>query len=74
MDERSADLNWGLEMGVLPWIAMSRLTRFNAALKRKNDSRSHGLGGEGRFKAGGDDFRKCLWLIIRKVDVGKSAV
>ncbi|KAJ5166737.1 uncharacterized protein N7482_005518 [Penicillium canariense] len=56
-----------LEVDVLPWTSKSRLTRFNAALKKRNDPRrpdsaAHD-GDEAEENHAG--FRKCLWLIIR---------
>jgi hypothetical protein len=65
-----------LELDILPWTSKSRLTRFNAALKKHNNSDVRGSPGRGRdsrkdpvnaIDEEDDPFRKCLWLIIREV-------
>lgn len=63
-----------LEVEVLPWTSKSKLTRFNAALKKRNnvDTRES-RGGKERSDAAEDTgFRKCLWLIIREVESGEK--
>ncbi|OKL58173.1 hypothetical protein UA08_06834 [Talaromyces atroroseus] len=66
-----------LELDILPWTSESRLTRFNAALKKHNNRDSRG-GPRGARHAKktlvnandeeDDPFRKCLWLIIRETN------
>jgi hypothetical protein len=64
-----------LEVEVLPWSSKSKLTRFNAALKKRNAPRDY----EGRRGRAGsydaevrheetESFRKALWLVIREID------
>lgn len=63
-----------LEVEVLPWTSKSKLTRFNAALKKRNnvDTRES-RGGKEPSDAGDDtEFRKCLWLVIREVASGEK--
>ncbi|KAJ5747257.1 uncharacterized protein N7511_008953 [Penicillium nucicola] len=68
-----------LEFDILPWSSKSRLTRFNAALKKRNDAKDpeEDLGRRRRHarhqcsteKETEDEvpFRKGLWLVIREV-------
>ncbi|KAJ5092166.1 hypothetical protein NUU61_007036 [Penicillium alfredii] len=53
-----------LEFNVLPWTSKSKLTRFNTALKKRNDPE----GEQTRANDEDSGFRKCLWLIIRDVE------
>jgi hypothetical protein len=70
-----------LEFDILPWSSKSRLTRFNAALKKRNNARDPEED-FGRRRRDRKDFvstegetedevpfRKGLWLVIREVDV-----
>lgn len=66
-----------LEIEVLPWSSKSKLTRFNAALKKRNDpkevDRRDRRGRAGSFDADlrhedNESFRKALWLVIREID------
>lgn len=59
-----------LEFYVKPWTSKSRLTRFNAALKKRNDTRCQDPASSGRPEPEEEDmgFRKSLWLIIRKAE------
>ncbi|CDM30889.1 hypothetical protein DTO013E5_462 [Penicillium roqueforti] len=65
-----------LEFDILPWSSKSRLTRFNASLKKYNEPEYQEKRGMGRR---GDvyiqetpqeeaPFRKALWLVIREVE------
>ncbi|KAJ5340905.1 hypothetical protein N7541_010029 [Penicillium brevicompactum] len=74
-----------LEFEILPWSSKSKLTRFNAALKKRNDPgessrremRRERRGRRERFgpndaEASPEDtelFRKALWLIIREIEL-----
>jgi hypothetical protein len=64
-----------LEVEVLPWSSKSKLTRFNAALKKRNAPRDDGRRGRaGSYDAEvrheeNESFRKALWLVIREVEV-----
>ena len=52
-----------LDLDILPWTSKSKLTRFNAALKKRNASDQEETVGQRS-----DDeaaFRKSLWLVIR---------
>lgn len=65
-----------LEFEILPWSSKSRLTRFNASLKKYNepmDQERRGVGRRGdvyikETKQEEDPFRKALWLVIREVE------
>ncbi|CAG8039465.1 unnamed protein product [Penicillium olsonii] len=69
-----------LEIEVLPWSSRSKLTRFNAALKKRNDPKEYerkerrerrGRDGSGDTETNTDDqesFRKALWLVIREIE------
>lgn len=57
-----ADLN----LDVLPWTSKSKLTRFNAALKKRNAPDQRETGGQKSDDETG--FRKCLWLVIRPTE------
>ncbi|KAJ5180565.1 hypothetical protein N7492_003775 [Penicillium capsulatum] len=63
-----------LEVEVLPWTSKSRLTRFNAALKKRNNpDAGESQRGKEPSDAGEDTgFRKCLWLVIRGVGDGEK--
>lgn len=69
-----------LELAILPWSSKSKLTRFNAALKKRNDTRDHetrdtGKGGQTSTDEASPEeacFRKALWLVIRGVETGNS--
>ncbi|KAJ5312307.1 hypothetical protein N7508_003137 [Penicillium antarcticum] len=73
-----------LEFDILPWSSKSRLTRFNAALKKSNASRvpEEDLGRRQRDRRDAfsneekteDEvpFRKGLWLVIREVEKESS--
>ncbi|KAJ5558588.1 hypothetical protein N7535_008804 [Penicillium sp. DV-2018c] len=52
-----------LEFEILPWSSKSKLTRFNAALKKRNGTCSE------EDRSEDVSFRKALWLIIREVEV-----
>ncbi|CAG8093871.1 unnamed protein product [Penicillium salamii] len=71
-----------LEIEVVPWSSKSKLTRFNAALKKRNDPKEYERRGrrerrERRGRDGSDNtevspddqesFRKALWLVIREI-------
>ncbi|CAG8369741.1 unnamed protein product [Penicillium salamii] len=71
-----------LEIEVVPWSSKSKLTRFNAALKKRNDPKEYerrgrrerrerrGRDGSDNAEASPDDqesFRKALWLVIREI-------
>lgn len=60
-----------LDLHILPWTAKSRLTRFNAALKKRNSPDRHNSESSRQAEAKEDDpgLRKCLWLVIR--DLGE---
>ena len=59
-----------LEFYIKPWTSKSRLTRFNAALKKRNDTTCQDPASSGRPDPEEEDmgFRKSLWLIIRKAE------
>jgi hypothetical protein len=65
-----------LEFEILPWSSKSKLTRFNASLKKYNESgdqerRGMGRRGEGYtqvIKQEEASFKKALWLVIREVE------
>ncbi|KXG47589.1 uncharacterized protein PGRI_014590 [Penicillium griseofulvum] len=65
-----------LEFEILPWSSKSKLTRFNASLKKYNESgdqerRGMGRRGEGytqETKQEEASFKKALWLVIREVE------
>lgn len=59
-----------LELDIKPWTSKSRLTRFNAVLKKRNDARYQDPASDGRPDPTEEDtgFRKSLWLIIRKAE------
>jgi hypothetical protein len=69
-----------LQMEILPWTAKSRLTRFNTALKKRNNQGNHPREGDGQqmkvqdgyIEINGEEikFRKCLWLIIKDIGGG----
>lgn len=55
-----------LELDILPWTSKSKLTRFNAALKKRNDpGQVESMSGQ-RSESNYEEtkFRKCLWLLI----------
>ncbi|KAJ5915561.1 hypothetical protein N7466_011494 [Penicillium verhagenii] len=66
---------WIAELEVdaaLPWSQKSKLTRFNAALKKRND----GMRSRGQQPSKDEEepeFRKGLWLVIREVGDEKAA-
>lgn len=74
-----------LEVEVLPWSSKSKLTRFNAALKKRNDPvESSRRERRGRRERNGPDdaeaspedtelFRKALWLVIREIGPEQSS-
>ena len=63
-----------LEVEVLPWSSKSKLTRFNAALKKRNaPNEVDRRGRSGSYDANvrheeNESFRKALWLVIREVE------
>lgn len=59
-----------LEMATQPWTTKSKLTRFNAALKKRNDPSPAESSRDAKAQAEEEEtgFRKCLWLIIRPLD------
>ncbi|CAL5865851.1 uncharacterized protein PFLUO_LOCUS57 [Penicillium psychrofluorescens] len=63
-----------LELEILPWTSKSRLTRFNAALKKNNQPDKEQKDREQRGRQNTDvqeeqtRFRKCLWLVVREVE------
>ena len=59
-----------LDLHVLPWTAKSRLTRFNAALKKRNSPDYHNSESSRQAEAKEDDpgLRKGLWLVIRDLE------
>ncbi|KAJ6184373.1 hypothetical protein N7519_005674 [Penicillium mononematosum] len=65
-----------LEFEILPWSSKSKLTRFNASLKKYNEPRDQETRNRGRpsvvynqeIKQEEDPFRKALWLVIREVE------
>jgi hypothetical protein len=64
-----------LELEILPWSSKSKLTRFNAALRKRNDPIEGRRAHKKRDGAYSDEyksedvpFRKALWLIIREVE------
>ncbi|CAP95414.1 hypothetical protein E8E15_010125 [Penicillium rubens] len=65
-----------LEFEILPWSSKSKLTRFNASLKKYNEPRDQEIRDRGRrgvvcnqeIKQEEDPFRKALWLVIRGVE------
>lgn len=60
-----------LEVEVLPWTSRSRLTRFNAALKKRNDPESSRAPRRGEQQDNPEretGFKKGLWLIIQDLD------
>ncbi|EKV05441.1 hypothetical protein PDIG_11490 [Penicillium digitatum PHI26] len=65
-----------LEFEVLPWSSKSKLTRFNASLKKHNDPMNEERGGMGRrgqvlvqeTKQEDAPFKKALWLVIREAE------
>ncbi|KAJ5623770.1 hypothetical protein N7510_000079 [Penicillium lagena] len=58
-----------LEPEILPWTSKSRLTRFNAALKKNNQQDREQRGRRNAdMQEEQTGFRKCLWLVIRKVE------
>lgn len=69
-----------LQMEILPWTAKSRLTRFNTALKKRNNPGNHLREADGQPmkvhdgypEIDGEEikFRKCLWLIIKDIGGG----
>lgn len=59
---------WIAELEVdsaLPWSQKSRLTRFNAALKKRNEG-ARNRGQEPAKEEEDFELRKCLWLVIRE--------
>lgn len=56
-----------LELDILPWTSKSKLTRFNAALKKRNDPDQAESGSGQRSETNDEEtkLRKCLWLVIR---------
>ncbi|OJJ81800.1 uncharacterized protein ASPGLDRAFT_37624 [Aspergillus glaucus CBS 516.65] len=56
-----------LELDILPWTSKSKLTRFNATLKKKNGTDPVDSGSGRRSESYYEEmkFRKCLWLLIR---------
>ncbi|KAL4888072.1 hypothetical protein BDV59DRAFT_196764 [Aspergillus ambiguus] len=65
VQQRQVDLlqPWiaGLERDVLPWTSQSKLTRLNAALKKRNDGTSQ----QDESSDEGAELRQGLWLVIR---------
>lgn len=61
-----------LEVATLPWTSKSKLTRFNAALKKKNAPLQAGSSSDIRFEGEVDEEEKALkhglWLVIRPKD------
>ncbi|KAJ6120449.1 hypothetical protein N7523_004729 [Penicillium sp. IBT 18751x] len=59
-----------LELHIKPWTSKSRLTRFNAALKKRNDAKYQDPSSSMEPSAAEEDmgFRKSLWLIIRRAE------
>ena len=62
-----------LDLHILPWTAQSRLTRFNATLKKRNspDPQNSESPRQGEAKEDDPAARKGLWLVIR--DLGEAA-
>lgn len=60
-----------LDLHILPWTAKSRLTRFNATLKKRNspDYQNSESPRQGEAKEDDPAARKGLWLVIR--DLGE---
>ncbi|PLB46486.1 hypothetical protein P170DRAFT_217005 [Aspergillus steynii IBT 23096] len=59
-----------LELEILPWTTKSKLTRFNAALKKRNNPPQAESSADARSPAEEEEtgLRKALWLIIRPLD------
>ncbi|KAJ5178063.1 uncharacterized protein N7500_000762 [Penicillium coprophilum] len=66
-----------LEFEILPWSSKSKLTRFNASLKKYNneprDQERRGLGRRGEVLIQESvqeeaSFRKALWLVVQEVE------
>ena len=58
-----------LELDILPWTSKSKLTRFNAALKKRNDPAQWRDGlGQSSEASEETDIRHGLWLVIRPMD------
>ncbi|CAG8904022.1 unnamed protein product [Penicillium egyptiacum] len=65
-----------LEFEILPWSSKSKLTRFNALLKKYNEPRDQEMRDMGRrgvvynqeIKQEENPFKKALWLVIRDVE------
>lgn len=59
-----------LQFEVLPWTSKSKLTRFNAALKKRNAPlESSAMRSQDAESNDGDkETRQCLWLVIRPVN------
>ncbi|BCR88872.1 uncharacterized protein ACHE_50071S [Aspergillus chevalieri] len=56
-----------LELHILPWTSKSKLTRFNAALKKRNDPGQMESGSGQRSEMNDEEtkLQKCFWLVIR---------
>ncbi|KAJ5782811.1 hypothetical protein N7457_004585 [Penicillium paradoxum] len=69
-----------LEFEILPWSSKSKLTRFNAALRKRNDPKDQETRDDGkRCDAYTDEadaqeasLRKALWLVIREVETDEK--
>ncbi|CAG8901812.1 unnamed protein product [Penicillium nalgiovense] len=67
-----------LEFEILPWSSKSKLTRFNASLKKYNEPKDQETRDRGKrsvvnnqeIRQEEDHFRKALWLVIREVENG----
>ncbi|KAI9043105.1 uncharacterized protein KD926_004608 [Aspergillus affinis] len=59
-----------LQLETLPWTTKSKLTRFNTALKKRNDGGQPQPSRDASSHADEEEtgLRKCLWLIIRPLD------
>ncbi|KAK1149702.1 hypothetical protein N8T08_005255 [Aspergillus melleus] len=61
-----------LELEILPWTTKSKLTRFNAALKKRNNANAEQAESSRDAKPHVDEeetgLRKGLWLIIRPLE------
>ncbi|KAF9885929.1 cell division cycle- protein [Aspergillus nanangensis] len=61
-----------LELDVLPWTSKSKLTRFNAALKKRTSPNPPGSATGQQESESSDEakgVRQCLWLVIRPAEV-----
>ena len=55
-----------LTLDILPWTSKSKLTRSNAALKKRNAPGQRETGGQKSNDETG--FQKCLWLVIEPTE------